>query len=131
VTAAAAAAPDDEHTRRHQEGTVADDGNEQGGGQAVRTQPVRVKVYVRNGAVVSGLAHLKPGADQARVSDILNRGEIRYIAITDADYAVPGDDAITTDCVLLNVDDIVMVDVAPPQPGDEDRSEPLLPGAPV
>ncbi len=99
--------------------------------EVVRTHPVRVRVFARNGAVITGLAHIKPGAYQRRVSDVLNMGQVRYVAVTDASYAMPGKDTTLTDCVLVNVDDIVMVDVAPPQPGDEDASEPLLPGTPT
>ena len=95
----------------------------------VRTHPVRVQVYARNGAVVTGLAHIKPGAYQRRVSDVLNLGQVKYIAVTDASYSLPGHDTTATDCILVNVDDIVLVDVSPPRPGDEDRQEPLLPGA--
>lgn len=95
----------------------------------VRTHPVRVRVFARNGALVEGLAHIKPGAYQRRVSDVLNLGQVKYIAVTDASYTVPGGERSDTDCVLVNVEDIVMVDVSPPRDGDADRSEPLLPGA--
>ncbi len=95
----------------------------------VQTHPVRVKVYARNGALIEGLAHIKPGAYQRRISDILNLGQMKFMAVTDARYQTPGQGVNESDCVLVNVDDIVMVDTAPPRPGDESREEPLLPGA--
>ncbi|MDX1659264.1 MAG: hypothetical protein R3343_10630 [Nitriliruptorales bacterium] len=95
----------------------------------VRTHPVRVRVYARNGAVITGLAHIKPGAYQRRVSDVLNLGQVQYIAITEVSYGFNETGEQETECVLVNVDDIVMVDVSPPRPGDEDKREPELPGA--
>jgi hypothetical protein len=95
----------------------------------VKTHPVRVRVYARNGATIQGLAHIKPGAYQRRVSDVLNLGQVRYIAVTDVEYHLPSQEATRTECVLVNVDDIVMVDVSPPRPGDEHRTEPELPGS--
>jgi len=79
----------------------------------VRTHPVRVRVFVRSGATVEGKAHIKPGAYQRRVSDLLNGGKVQYIAITDATYQQPEADGVSSDCVLVNVDDIVMLDAAP------------------
>ncbi|MFP5308417.1 MAG: hypothetical protein ACLGIR_02435 [Actinomycetes bacterium] len=95
----------------------------------VRTRPVRVRLFARNGAAIEGLAHIKPGAYQQRMSDVLNLGQARYIAITDVSYALPGKVAVETDCLLVAVDDIVMVDVSPPRPEDEGKTEPNLPGA--
>ena len=56
---------------------------------AVRTWPVRVKVFARNGAEIDGYAHIHAGAYQRRISDILNVGQLRYLAITDARYTLP------------------------------------------
>jgi hypothetical protein len=95
----------------------------------VRTRPVRVKIYARNGAVIDGLAHIKPGAYQRRISDVLNLGQVKYMAVTDCTYTLPGVEARDSGCILVNTEDIVMLDAAPPRPGDEDKSEPLLPGA--
>jgi hypothetical protein len=85
---------------------VLDDGR-----AAVRTHAVRVRVFVRNGIVVEGNAHIKPGAYQRRVSDVLNLGKLRYIAITDATYTPQNADPVATECVLINADDIVLLDV--------------------
>jgi hypothetical protein len=79
----------------------------------VRTHRVKVKAFVRNGAVIEGNAHIKPGAYQRRVSDVLNLGKMKYIAITDVQYSPPNGDSVTTECVLVNVEDIVMLDVTP------------------
>lgn len=113
-----------DHEHRHE-----DDGPPRDPKAVVRTHPVRVRVYARNGATIQGLAHIKPGAYQRRVSDVLNLGQVKYIAVTEARYALPATQEVQTDCLLVNVDDIVMVDVAPPRPGDENKSEPELPGS--
>jgi hypothetical protein len=97
----------------------------------VRTRPVRVRLFARNDAVIEGLAHIKPGAYQQRMSDVLNLGQAKYIAVTEVTYALPGQAGVETDCLLVSVSDIVMVDVSPPLPGDEDKTEPTLPGASV
>ncbi|HEX9766077.1 MAG TPA: hypothetical protein VGA36_04890 [Nitriliruptorales bacterium] len=98
-------------------------------GAHVKTYAVRVKVYARNGAVIEGLAHIKPGAYQRRISDVLNLGQVKYIAITEARYQIPGAEVSDSDCVLVQVEDIVMMDAQPPRKGDEGKSEPLLPGS--
>jgi len=97
--------------------------------QLVSTHPVRVKIFVRSGAVIAGLAHIKPGAYQRRVSDVLNLGQVKYIPVTDVEYRFPGEPAVVTDCMLINVADISMVDVTPPRDTDLGKTEPLLPGA--
>ena len=78
---------------------------------AVRTEEVPVRVFTRSGGSIDGRAHVKPGAYQRRVSDVLNLGKVKYIAITDATYTVPGETPVSTACVLVNVDDVVMMDV--------------------
>lgn len=95
----------------------------------VRTHPVRVRVYARNGAVIEGLAHIKPGAYQRRISDVLNLGQVKYIAVTEARYQLPGSEAMESDCILVQSDDIVMLDAQPPREEDRGKEEPLLAGA--
>ena len=65
------------------------------------------------------------------MSDVLNLGQVQYIAITEVSYTDGEGVETETECVLVNVDDIVMVDVSPPRPGDEGKHEPELPGASV
>ncbi len=83
----------------------------EGGNAAVRTQAIQVRIHTRGGAEVVGFAHVKPGAYQRRVSDLLNLGKVKYVPITDAEYTVPGRDTIQTGCVLINIDDVVLMDV--------------------
>ena len=84
---------------------------------AVRTQRVPVRVFTRAGAVIQGHAHVKPGAQQRRLSDVLNLSQVRYVAVTEATYSVPGESPVTTACVLVNTADITMVDVDAEEPG--------------
>lgn len=79
----------------------------------VRTHPVNVRVFLRDGAMVEGKAHIKPGAYQRRVSDLLNGGKVQFVAITEASYKHENHDAVSSDCVLVNVADVVMLDATP------------------
>ena len=79
----------------------------------VRTHPVNVRVFLRDGATVEGKAHIKPGAYQRRVSDLLNGGKVQFIAITEATYKPQGGESAASDCVLVNVDDVAMLDATP------------------
>lgn len=90
----------------------------EGGSAAVRTQAIQVRIHTRGGAEVVGFAHVKPGAYQRRVSDLLNLGKVKYVPITDAEYTVAGQATIQTGCVLVNIDDVVLMDV-----GSEDVSQ--------
>lgn len=98
----------------------------------VQTHPVRVRIFMRNGTRVTGLAHIQPGAYQKRISDVLNLGAVRYIAVTEAMFEAEGEGKVDTHCMLVNVQDISMVDVTPPSAEDMGKAEPLLgePGLP-
>ncbi len=95
----------------------------------VRTHNVRVRVFLRSGAIVSGTAHIQPGGYQKRLSDVLNLGQVRYIAVTGASYESGPGPVTTTDCVLVNVQDISMIDAAPLDANSEVTWEPNLPDA--
>jgi len=79
----------------------------------VRTHPVNVRVFLRDHATVEGKAHIKPGAYQRRVSDLLNGGKVQFIAITEATYKHGDEPQMSSDCVLVNVADVVMLDATP------------------
>jgi len=80
---------------------------------AVHTWPVRVRVFARNGAEINGYAHVHADAYRGRLSDLLNVGQLRYLAITDATYTLSGQERIESACVLVNTDDVVLLDVSP------------------
>ena len=90
---------------------MVDDLRSRSSAAAVRTHAVPVRIFTRTGVEIRGNAHVKPGAYQQRVSDLLNLGKVKYIAITEAEYVMPGEVIHTTECVLLNIDDIVLMDV--------------------
>lgn len=93
------------------------------------TQPVRVRVYLRSGAVITGLAHIQVGGYQKRLSDVLNMAATNYIPVTEATYTVAGGPDRTTDCILVNVSDISMVDATAASAEDAAKTEPNLPGS--
>lgn len=93
----------------------------------VPTNPVRVRIFLRTGAQIQGLAHIKAGGYQRRISDVLNLGQVKYIAVTEVVFSVEGQSPVRTKCMLVNVEDISLVDATPAGPDDEGKSEPELP----
>ncbi len=97
----------------------------------VPTNPVRVRMFLRGGAQLSGIAHIKAGGYQRRISDVLNLGQVKYIAVTEVEFNVQGQSPIHTQCMLVNVDEITLVDATPAGPEDEGKTEPELPRPPA
>lgn len=81
----------------------------------METRAIKVLV-ITDDYEIHGCMHIKPGGYQARVSDLLNHKEVRYIPITDATFKSldQTDEAVqTAETLIVRVDTIKMV-----APGD-------------
>ena len=77
----------------------------------METQAIKVMV-ITDDYEIHGKMHVKPGGYQARVSDILNHKDVRYIPITAATFKSlvrPDEDAQIAEALIVRVDTIKMV----------------------
>lgn len=77
----------------------------------METQAIKVLV-ITDDYEIHGKMHVKPGGYQARVSDLLNHKEVRYIPITDATFKSldqTDEAAQVAETLIVRVDTIKMV----------------------
>jgi uncharacterized protein DUF6812 len=101
------------------------------GPERVRTQPVKVRVFVRNGTVIDGVAHVHAGAYQRRISDVLNVAPPNFLPITEVTYVDANGEPSTAPCVLVNTADIVMIDTGSDDLATATEQSTALPGSSV
>ena len=73
-----------------------------------RTREARVKLFLRDGAMVEGVLHMDSDRFERRVSDLLNVSPPNFVSLTDAVYERAGERE-NAETVLVNTSDIVMV----------------------
>ncbi len=97
--------------------------------EEVATRPVPVRVFVRNGMVIDGFAHVHATAYERRVSDVLNVSPPNFLPITDATCERDGE-SFQAETVLVNAGDIVLLvtEAAEARPIGDDSD---LPGSPL
>lgn len=91
----------------------------------IETEPVHVKVFTDDHEI-EGYVHVKPGGYQARVSDLLNHREIRYIPITNATYRSlhdPEDPSHEAETLIVRIDTIKMVVPEPVREASEESGQ--------
>lgn len=84
----------------------------QDSGLRVKTEPVRVRIFT-SAFEIEGKAHAKSGGYTGRVSDILNMSKISFLPLTDVRYrerAGDGEDIIESDCIVVRIDTIEVLD---------------------
>lgn len=85
----------------------------------VKTNPQRVRVFLRGGILAEGDAHVKSGAYRQRISDLLNLQSVPFLPLTDVEYRAPGQSPTRTEVFLVRIPDIVAVDL---READDDGS---------
>lgn len=81
--------------------------------QKIRTERERIRVFLRNGITAEGDAHKKPGAYQARISDMLNRDQNSFLVLTDVRYTGLNGLMTRTNAFMVHIDDVVGIDLEP------------------
>ncbi len=92
----------------------------------MRTRPVRVKVFLRNGCIVEGEVQVETRTYNRRISDVLNISPPNFLPISDAVYEFSGERE-RAEAVLVNTSDIVMVHAGSEEAtsvGERDRTLP-------
>ncbi|MDQ4130032.1 MAG: hypothetical protein M3133_03430 [Actinomycetota bacterium] len=92
----------------------------------MRTRPVRVKVFLRNGCIVEGEVQVETRTYNRRISDVLNISPPNFLPIVDAVYELSGERE-RAETVLVNTSDIVMVHAGGEEAtsvGERDRTLP-------
>ncbi len=98
-----------------------------GAGAPVRTRPVPVKVFLRNGCVVEGEVQIEDRTYNRRISDVLNISPPNFLPIVDAVYECSGERE-RAETVLVNTADIVMVRAGGEEAGTVGEHDRTLPG---
>ncbi len=84
----------------------------QDSGLRVKTEPVRVRIFTA-AFEIEGKAHARAGGYTGRVTDILNMSKISFLPLTDVRYRErtgDGEDIIESDCIVVRVDTIEVLD---------------------